>query len=115
MKQSEVLHLVLKRKWFDMIARGEKNEEYREIKPYWLKRFCDPVAGCCNDCRACYKTVPYDYTFKHFDFVCFHFGYTNRKMMFQIKDIIIGTGKVELGAESGKEYIVIKLGERIDI
>ena len=31
----KVLHLVLKRKWYDMIASGEKIEEYREIKPYW--------------------------------------------------------------------------------
>ena len=35
---SHTLHLTLKRKWFDMIASGEKTEEYREIKPYWEKR-----------------------------------------------------------------------------
>ena len=34
-----VLHLTLKRKWFDMIASGVKTEEYREIKPYWERRF----------------------------------------------------------------------------
>lgn len=28
----KVLHLALKRKWYDMIASGEKPEEYREIK-----------------------------------------------------------------------------------
>jgi len=33
-----ILHLNLKKKWFDMIASGEKKEEYREIKPYWNKR-----------------------------------------------------------------------------
>lgn len=33
------LKLTLKKKWFDMIASGEKKEEYREIKPYWIKRF----------------------------------------------------------------------------
>jgi len=33
-----ILHLTLKKKWFDMIASGEKTEEYREIKPYWNKR-----------------------------------------------------------------------------
>ena len=32
---SKVLHLTLKKKWFDMIASGEKKEEYREIKEYW--------------------------------------------------------------------------------
>ena len=34
----KVLHLTLKKKWFDMILSGEKKEEYREIKPYWNKR-----------------------------------------------------------------------------
>lgn len=34
----KILHLTLKRKWFEMIAAGEKKEEYREIKPYWISR-----------------------------------------------------------------------------
>ena len=34
----KTLDLVLKKKWFDMIASGEKTEEYREIKPYWESR-----------------------------------------------------------------------------
>lgn len=38
MKAEKILHLTLKKKWFDMIASGEKKEEYREIKPYWQKR-----------------------------------------------------------------------------
>ena len=29
----------MKKQWFDMILSGEKKEEYREIKPYWTKRF----------------------------------------------------------------------------
>ncbi len=35
----KTLHLTLKKGWFDMIASGEKKEEYREIKPYWIRRF----------------------------------------------------------------------------
>ena len=40
LKRSEcaILPLVLKRRWYDMIASGEKREEYREAKPYWRKR-----------------------------------------------------------------------------
>ena len=34
-----MLTLILKGKWYDMIASGEKTEEYREIKPYYTKRF----------------------------------------------------------------------------
>jgi hypothetical protein len=35
-----ILHLTIKKKWFDLIASGEKNIEYREAKPYWDKRLC---------------------------------------------------------------------------
>ena len=40
LKRSEcaVLHLVLKRRWYDMIESGGKREEYRDAKPYWTKR-----------------------------------------------------------------------------
>ena len=34
-----MLILPIKKKWFDMIASGEKKEEYREIKPYYDSRF----------------------------------------------------------------------------
>jgi len=33
-----ILPLVLKGKWFDMIASGEKREEYRLPTDYWRKR-----------------------------------------------------------------------------
>jgi hypothetical protein len=33
-----ILHLTLEREWFDDIARGLKNEEYRELKDYWKTR-----------------------------------------------------------------------------
>lgn len=32
------LHLVLIGKWYDMIASGEKTEEYRAITPYWCNK-----------------------------------------------------------------------------
>lgn len=34
-----MLTLPIKKKWFDMIRSEEKKEEYREIKPYYEKRF----------------------------------------------------------------------------
>lgn len=34
----KVLNLVVTKEWFNMIVSGAKNEEYREIKPYWIKR-----------------------------------------------------------------------------
>lgn len=36
-----ILFLSVKKKWFDMIASGEKKEEYREDKGYWRARFAE--------------------------------------------------------------------------
>lgn len=36
--KKKVLTLTVSKQWFDMIAAGEKTEEYREIKGYWVKR-----------------------------------------------------------------------------
>lgn len=42
--QMYVLKLVVKKKWFDMIVSGEKTEEYREIKPYWIDKLVNQDA-----------------------------------------------------------------------
>ena len=34
----KVLHLTLKRRWFDEILSGVKKVEYRIAKPYWTRR-----------------------------------------------------------------------------
>lgn len=36
--EKKVLTLTVTKQWFDMIADGRKNEEYRTIKGYWVKR-----------------------------------------------------------------------------
>ncbi len=33
-----ILHLTVKKKWFDLIASGDKKIEYREFNPYWERR-----------------------------------------------------------------------------
>lgn len=98
-----VLYLTLKSKWFDMIASGEKKEEYREIKPYWVKRLT-AHNNAFEDCRD-------------FSAVCFarggHFHESLPLMTLGCEGISIGEGKSEWGAEPGKEYFVIKLGDII--
>ena len=37
-RDSKVLRLTLKKKWFDLIVDGKKKFEYREAKPYWRAR-----------------------------------------------------------------------------
>ena len=36
-----VLHLIVKRKWFNLIKSGKKTTEYRRICPHWESRLID--------------------------------------------------------------------------
>ena len=132
-KDNKTLHLVLKRKWWNMIASGEKTEEYRYFTPFYIKRLCDNpcfnkqgkiierkvinkwTLDACEkrgiDLKTSWKSgnmIPRDYSS-----VTFHRGYTNKIMTYNIKAISVGEGRIEWGAESGKEYFIIKLGKRI--
>ena len=40
-----ILPLVLKGKWYDMIASGAKREEYRLATPYWRVRLANWTAA----------------------------------------------------------------------
>lgn len=117
----KILHLILKGKWYDMIASGEKTEEYREVKPYWEKRLLDYSAIKANyqrlvmrkflfgsACRDVCAEYPRGYTH-----VCFHRGYTSTATTFEIESIAIGKGRPEWGAPEDKEVFIIKLGKQI--
>ena len=41
MTEMKILDMPVKAKWYDMQECGEKTEEYREIKPYWIRRCID--------------------------------------------------------------------------
>lgn len=43
--KKKVLAVTISKHWFDMIAAGEKTEEYREIKAYWVRRIFDVSKG----------------------------------------------------------------------
>lgn len=88
----KIVRLPLKKEWFNMIESGVKREEYREIKDYWRTRLI--------------KTgIP--------THVQFSYGYTRRRMLFEIKEIGIGHGRAEWGAPSCEVYI-ISLGNRVE-
>jgi hypothetical protein len=86
-----VLHLTLKREWFDMIASGVKREEYREIKPYWHKR----LSG------------------QSFDAVHFRNGYSADApaMLVLLRDIGSGLGLLEWGAPLAQPVYILRLGK----
>ena len=131
-KNNKTLHLVLKRKWWDMIASGEKKEEYRDVCRYWAIRLLDiglrrhlkrndTVGWYITDKRYLGDLNSWlrlmieqkDFAFRSFENVCFHLGYTNTTMTFKINEIVIGKGRGYWGAEPNKYYFVIKLGERV--
>ena len=43
--EKKVLTLTVSKQWFDMIAAGEKTEEYRAIKSYWINRLIQAKYG----------------------------------------------------------------------
>lgn len=97
------LHLNLKKKWFDMIASGEKKEEYRDIKPYWNRVFC---AHICIKGRFYHPT---DVT------ICFSNGYAKdrRQMTVECLGLFQRTGKPEWGADPNKLYHTLLIGNII--
>ena len=112
-----ILHLPLKKEWYEMIESGVKTEEYREIKPYWIKRLCENWVGrdrfidCMNNCCInCIQTKLYN--LYKYDAVKFSYDYTKRTMTFEIESITIGKGKPEWGAPT-EDVFIIKLGKRI--
>ncbi len=128
----KILDLPLMFVWYDMIDVGEKPEEYREIKPYWFKRFVDydPELYVDKDPLPTYfsNSDPFDtpvkailwdmdmagaLEFKRFTHIRFRRGYTKTTMMFEIKSISIGFGNSQWGAPKDKEVFIIKLGKRI--
>lgn len=40
--KKRILHLTLKKVYFDLTATGVKKTEYRDITPYWTSRFHNP-------------------------------------------------------------------------
>lgn len=92
-----------------MIASGEKKEEYREIKPYWINRLL---------VSAPYSTYSIEindksYLLDHYKYICFHNGYTSECMIFSLIGCEIGKGKHEWGVPQDKEVFILKLGRRI--
>lgn len=88
-----ILHLTLKKKWFDMILSGEKKEEYREMKSYWHNRFLHE-------------------NFEVPDVIRFVNGYGSDRptMDVECKSIKTDVGVPEWGAAYGELYYVISLG-----
>jgi len=83
----KVLNLTLKKKWFDMIIAGEKEEEYRECKPYWNKRL--------------------NGTHTHILFVN-GYGENRPRILVELIEIKRGFGLLKWGAPIKKEVFILR-------
>lgn len=113
----KVLDLPLKKEWYKMIESGIKREEYRVLKPFWLKRIfgCDAdMYYCSTKGASCYScNLPNYLKPKDFTHVRFRYGYTKRTMTYEIINISIGVGYRNWGAPDCK-VIIIKIGKICD-
>jgi len=108
----KILDLVLKKEWYDLIKNGDKREEYREIKPYWLTRLFGTISKkdakmYCDDIEKLIEDINDDIIlYKGFTHIKFRRGYTNEYVIFRLDDITIGKGKKELGAPDEDVFIL---------
>lgn len=89
------IHLNLLGKWFDMVYRGIKREEYRSITEYWIKRLMK------------------DGKLVNIEKIIFSNGYSKNRRQFTIecKSLKISRGVPEWGAAPGEKYFTFHLGE----
>ena len=126
-----ILHLTIKKKFFDMIASGEKLEEYRTIKPYWIRRlftnkdyiendvwneFCNDLLNPLVNHNSLNELLDYfGFEFVKFDAAEFKNGYskTSSTMIVEFKGIEIGKAKPEWSDNWQGDVFKIKLGKII--
>jgi len=89
-----IIYLTLHKKWFDQILSGEKTIEYREVKPYYTKRFC-PERGVCLR-KKWFDPSKVKIIFKN--------GYSKTS-----PQLIARVKKIEIVEKSGKQYFAIHL------
>ena len=106
-----VLTLVLKGKWYDMIACGRKREEYRDATRYWETRLRNWSRRIYEECKL--------------PVVEFRLGYAScsPRMAFLVEKRVFGywtflhAGTVRHSAwgEPDTQHYVIVLGERVEL
>ena len=99
----KTLHLVLKHKWYDMIASGEKLEEYRACEEYWIKRLFGATRCVFAPAR---QSVRQKLPVMKWKTVTFHRGYTSTTMTFEIESVWYGHGLPQWGAPAEKCFIL---------
>lgn len=107
--EKKTLTLNVCKQWFDMIVAGEKTEEYREIKPYWIKRLT-------TNCEVAYDVAAETYCgkvlYRPYTHVLFINGYRKDSPRIEKEIVSITIGKPKKGLCPDKwldtEFFIIK-------
>ena len=101
-----VVHLITNAKWFEMIRKGIKTVDYREIKQYYARLFA------CGQIRL-NGTAYEDYKVN----ICLHLGVRKHHatMLLECEGLSVGVGRPEWGAVPNVPYYRICLGKIIAI
>lgn len=92
-----MLTLPIKKQWFDMILSGEKKEEYRDMTPYYTKRFTNLWNGSLIGGQAERK-------------IKLRNGYGKNDPTATVSvTISTGLGKLEWGAVPGRHYFILHI------
>jgi hypothetical protein len=106
----KILHLPIKKEFFEQIAAGIKLEEYRQIKPYWISRLLK---------------YPYSYSQQYFhedmakqyDVIYFRNGYaaTDPLLVVEYKGLKIGPANSAwaAGINWPGDVFILQLGQII--
>lgn len=100
-----ILTLVLKGKWYDMIASGEKREEYRDWN-VWNKRVINWLRKFNHQFEIRYLVV------------AFQRGYRKPSMWFELRWVCSDNVKRKPHPEWGEPetpHFIISLGERVEL
>lgn len=126
--KKNVLNLVVSKQWFEKIVSGEKTEEYRAIKSYWINRLLQAKYGGSDEYRKVTMHPEFDMLISNsklkellekktarfipYTYVRFFHGYAKNRPWIEkeIESITIGKPQPGLCPKEfeNKEFFIIK-------
>jgi len=102
------LKMTLKKEWFNKIKSGEKKQEFREVKKYWIQRLCAVDSIFTKDFTDIVKFVP-----KKYNTVVFTNGYSKNSPKIEVNIETIELLKNITCPLGYGDFFVINLGDVI--
>ena len=122
----KTLHLNLERKWFEMILKEIKKDEYREIKPHYVSLLFDYKQSGMHRDRFTSSLMEDDHflkvyaqeLIKNYDTITFSNGYAIDRDWFVIEFrflAIINIAMPEWGGKPGEKTFALNMGKILSV